>query len=37
MLRRDYILEMIEECIRALTQIRALRKGQRWEEARQAV
>jgi hypothetical protein len=37
MVRRDYILEMIEECIKALTQIRALRKGQHWEEARQAV
>ena len=28
---------MIEECIQALTQIRALRKDQRWEEARMAV
>jgi hypothetical protein len=37
MIRRDYILEMIEECIQALTRIRALRKGQHWEEARQAV
>jgi hypothetical protein len=37
MLRRDYILQMIEECIQALTQIRALRQDQRWEEARLAV
>jgi hypothetical protein len=37
MIRRDYILRMIEECIQALTQIRALRHNQRWEEARQAV
>jgi hypothetical protein len=37
MLRRDYIVEMIEEFVQALTQIRALRQRQRWEEARQAV
>jgi hypothetical protein len=37
MIRRDYILQMIEECVQALTQIRALRKDQRWEEARLAV
>jgi hypothetical protein len=37
MVRRDYILEMIEECIQALTNIRALGQSQRWEEARQAV
>jgi hypothetical protein len=37
MIRRDYILRMIEECIQALTQIRALRQDRRWEEARQAV
>ena len=37
MLRRDYILQMIEECIQALAQIRALRKDRRWEEARVAV
>ena len=37
MIRRDYILQMIEECIQALTQIRALRQGRRWAEARQAV
>lgn len=33
MIRRDYILRMIEEFIRVLTQIRALKKGQRWQEA----
>ena len=37
MIRRDYILQMIEEFMRALTQIRALRQGRRWQEARQAV
>jgi hypothetical protein len=37
MIRRDYILQMIEECIQALSQIRALRKNHRWEEARMAV
>lgn len=37
MIRRDYILQMIEECIQALTQIRLLRQGGRWEEARLAV
>jgi hypothetical protein len=37
MIRRDYILEMIEECIQALTQIRTLRHERRWEEARLAV
>jgi Family of unknown function (DUF6483) len=37
MIRRDYILRMIEECIQALAQIRSLRHNQRWEEARQAV
>jgi hypothetical protein len=37
MIRRDYILRAIEECVQALTRIRALRHGQRWEEARQAV
>jgi len=37
MIRRDYILQMIEECIQALTQIRLLRQSGRWEEARQAV
>jgi hypothetical protein len=37
MIRRDYILQMIEECIQALMQIRLLRQGGRWEEARLAV
>jgi hypothetical protein len=37
MIRRDYILQMIEECVQALTQIRALRREGRWEEARMAV
>src|SRR5277367_4315825 len=37
MIRRDYILQMIEECIQALAGIRALRSGQRWAEARMAV
>jgi tetratricopeptide (TPR) repeat protein len=33
MIRRDYILRMIEECIRALARINALKQGQRWNEA----
>jgi hypothetical protein len=37
MIRRDYILQMIEEFMQALTQIRALRQGRRWPEAWQAV
>jgi hypothetical protein len=37
MIRRDYILEMIGEFMQALTRIRALRQGARWEEAWQAV
>jgi hypothetical protein len=37
MIRRDYILQMIEECIQALRQIRLLRQDRRWEEARMAV
>jgi len=37
MIRHDYILQMIEECIQALSQIRALRQNRRWEEARLAV
>jgi|GEM_PF-394070 hypothetical protein len=36
MIRRDYILQMIEECIQALAHIRALRQDQRWEDARLA-
>jgi hypothetical protein len=37
MIRRDYIVEMLEEFMQALTRIRALRQGRRWEEAWQAV
>ena len=37
MIRRDYILQMIEEFGRALTHIRALRQQERWEEARLAL
>ncbi len=37
MIRRDYILKQIEECIQALIQIRALRHDRRLEEARKAV
>jgi hypothetical protein len=37
MIRRDFILRMIEEWGRALAQIRALRQGGRQEAARQAV
>src|SRR5262245_46039618 len=33
MIRRDYILRMIEEFMRALAKIAALKKGQRWAEA----
>ena len=33
MIRRDYILRMIEECIRALARINSLKQGQRWKEA----
>ncbi len=33
MIRRDYILRMIEECIRALARISSLKQGQRWSEA----
>ena len=33
MIRRDYILRMIEECIRALARISSLKQGQRWREA----
>ena len=37
MIRRDFILQMIEECIQTLAQIRAMRKDGRIEEARVAV
>jgi len=33
MIRRDYILRMIEECIRALARISSLKQDQRWNEA----
>ena len=36
-IRRDYILRMIEEFIQALASINALKKGQRWQEAAGAV
>ena len=37
MIRRDCILRMIEEFIRALVRMRGLRKAGRWDEAAQAV
>src|SRR3954464_1095713 len=37
MIRRDYILKMIEECIQALRRIQALKRGQRWKEAEELV
>jgi hypothetical protein len=37
MIRRDYILQMIEEFMQALSQIRVLRQGRRWEEAQRVV
>lgn len=33
MIRRDYILRMIEECVRTLARIRSLKQGQRWDQA----
>ncbi len=33
MIRRDYIMRMIQECIRALARINSLKKAQRWNEA----
>lgn len=33
MIRRDYILRMIEEFMQALARMRALKQGQRWAEA----
>ena len=33
MIRRDYILRMIEEFIQALARVKALKKDQRWQEA----
>ena len=37
MIRRDYILRMIEEFIQALARVNALKQDQRWEEAAGAV
>ena len=37
MIRRDYILRMIEECVQALARIASLKKGQRWSEASEAL
>jgi len=37
MIRRDYILRMIEEFVRALARINALKKGQQWQEASAAL
>jgi len=36
-IRRDYILRMIEEFIQALARVNALKQDQRWEEAAGAV
>ena len=33
MIRRDYILRMIEEFIQVLSRINALKKGLKWDEA----
>jgi len=33
MIRRDYILRMIEEFVQALSRLRSLKQGQRWAEA----
>lgn len=37
MIRRDYILRMIEEFIRALARINSLKQGQHWNEAGEAL
>ena len=37
MIRRDYIVRMIEEFIQALARIDALKKGQLWREAEVAI
>src|SRR5437867_2903460 len=37
MIRRDYILRMIEECVRALARINSLKQGQRWDEASESL
>jgi hypothetical protein len=33
MIRRDYILRMIEECLQALARIKSLKREQRWKDA----
>ena len=37
MIRRDYILRMIEEFVRVLARITSLKKERRWEEAQATV
>ena len=37
MLRRDYILRAIEECVRALARIQMLSRAEQWEEARKEI
>src|SRR5437667_4329345 len=37
MIRRDYIVRMIEEFIQALARINSLKKAQRWDEASEAL
>jgi len=37
MIRRDYILRMIEEFVRALARINSLKRNQRWNEAGEAL
>jgi uncharacterized protein YuzB (UPF0349 family) len=37
MIRRDHVLRMIEEFVRALARINSLKRGQRWNEAGEAL
>ena len=37
MIRRDYILRMIEEFIRLLTRINSLKSGQLWQQAGEVI
>jgi tetratricopeptide (TPR) repeat protein len=37
MIRRDYILRMIEDCVRALARIGELKSGRQWREAAEAL
>jgi len=37
MIRRDYLLRMIEECVRALAGIAVSKQGQRWDKASEAL